>query len=392
MTTDNLLSITTGWQFDMRLKSSSYKRSLHFMLLFTLCFVLPFDGYAQSLPYLVKGKADKAVEQLRDSLEEERDVKSIIPKMKRVEILGKSGKLKEANALLDEILQDFEGLEQRDKEDRKQSLFINDKVVNIKGYDDDAMEAFISRDGRYLFFNSLKTKNRSKDIFYAERIDDYNFRFKGQVKPINTAAVEGVPTMDENGNFFYVSTHAYKPKHLVTMFKGTFNDGMVTNITPLRAISLNKGGWLNMDSEISADGNTLYSTQSFFSRGADAPSVSYFFYAKKKGDIFEPQADSAEIFKNINQDKIVYGTSISKDELELLYTRLLIDEKRIESMRATRTNKNAPFEKPEHIKAITGFSEAPAFGHNEDLIYYHKQSTSDGKFRIHALHRNKDIQ
>jgi len=374
----------------MHLKSPFYKRSPHFILLFILCLMLPFSGYAKSLPDTVKSKADSAMEQLHESIDKGHDVKSIIPKMKRVETLGKSGKLEEANALLDEILQDFVVLKQ--DQDQKHGAFINDRAVNIKGYDDDAMEVFISRDGRYLFFNSMKRKNRSKDIFYAERIDDYNFRFKGEVKPVNTAAVEGVPTMDENGNFFYVSTHDYKPKNLVTMFKGTFNDGMVTNIKPLRAISLNKGGWLNMDSEISADGKTLYSTQSFFKKGENAPSESYFFYAKKKGNTFEPQADSSEIFKNINTDKIVYGASISKDELEIFYTRLIADKKSIESMRATRTSKNAPFQKPEHIDTITGFSEAPALNHNEDLIYYHKRSTSDGKFRIHVLHRNKDVQ
>jgi len=88
----------------------------------------------------------------------------------------------------------------------------------------------------------------------------------------------------------------------------------------------------------------------------------------------------------------MHGNNGIINALEILYTRYLMGKKQFESMRATRTNKSAPFGKPERIQNIIGFSEAPAFNHNEDLIYYHKKSMSDGKFRIHVLHRNKDVQ
>ncbi len=347
------------------------------------------SAHANTLPQIIKEKAEHSLEKLKEATEHGYDVSSIIPKMKNVETLGKSGQLEKANKLLDEIINDFRLLEIKSTKAQGKRLFVNDKVVNIIGYNDDAMEVFISRDGQYLFFNSMKRKNKSKDIFYAERIDDYNFKFKGEIKPINSNEVEGVPTLDSQGNFFFVSTVNYKPRNLVTMYKGKFKEGKVENVTPMSELSLNKSGWLNMDSEISEDGNTLYSTHSYFKRGQNFPSKSYFFYAKKQNNVFVPQANSSDIFKNINKDQIVYGAGISKNELELFYTRLLIDQKRFESLRATRPNKMAVFGKPKVIREITGFSEAPALNHREDMIYYHKRSEQDGKFRIHVLHRNK---
>lgn len=356
----------------------------------------------QPSPFAIKAKADKAVIRLKEAVKAGRDVAQVVPKMKRVKTLGDAGKLGEVDALLDEIHRDFDALEAgrplpsgavptetmpSDAMPSKGGRFADDRVVKIHRYDGDAMEVFISRDGKHMFFNSMKTVTASKDLYYAERLDDYNFLFKGEITPLNTPAVEGVPTMDRDGNFYYISTAYYTPGNLVTMYQGTFKDGNVTGVKPLGDLSLHKGGWLNMDSEISDDGETMYSTQSYFERGNSFPSKSYFFTAKKTGQGFEPQKNSARIFKTINRDKIVYGASISKDELEIFYTRLLVDERKFESLVATRPHKNAPFGEPKVISAITGFSEAPALNEREDMIYYHKKSGPTGKFQIHALHR-----
>lgn len=361
-------------------------------LVFGLCAFVTL-AYAQGLAERVKAKAEQAKTELQDAAQRGSDISAVIEKMKMVKTLGQSGKLAEANAQLDEVLKDFQIMGENMQQKLQGSAFVDDRKVEIKGYDDDAMEAFISRDGRYLFFNSMNTKvgwfakGGGKDIFYAEKINNYTYQFKGAVKPINTDAVEGVPTMDRDGNFYFVSTKAYKPNNLVTVYHGKFQeDGTVVDIRPVPELSLNQSGWLNMDSEISADGQTLYSTQSYFERGANMPSKSYFFYALKDGDKFVPQADSDDIFKTLNKDEIVYGITVSSDELEVLYTRLLWDKKRFESLRATRPNKNTPFDEPEIIHTITGFSEAPALSEDEQRIYYHKKAGA-GRFDIHVLHR-----
>ncbi len=367
----------------MNHRSSAGAAFLAFWLLFPLA-----AGASNINSNNLKAKAESAVAIFNEWVAEGRDVSEILPKMKRVKELGDSGRAAQADALLDEILSYFEAGNGKLSMDLKNEMFVRNAEVRILGYDGDAMEAFISRDGRYMFFNSQHDAATNKDIYYAERIDDYTFQFKGEVGNVNTNAVDGVPTMDRDGNFFYVSVHAYRPGNLVTVYRGKFEDGAVEDIRPVPGLSLGKPGWVNMDIEISADGRTLYLTQTWFGDG-DPPTKSYFFYAEKAGDIFVPQDDSPEIFKQINKDEVVYGATISNDELEILYTRMVGKggARKVESLRATRPGKNSPFGRPKVIKNITGFAEAPALTDDGRLIYYHKKNPPDGEFRLYVLHR-----
>lgn len=60
---------------------------------------------------------------------------------------------------------------------------------------------------------------------------------------------------------------------------------------------------------------------------------------------------------------------------------------KLESLRATRPDKNSPFVRPEVIGTITGFSEAQALTDDGRLVYYHKKNGPDGVFKPYALHR-----
>ena len=82
--------------------------------------------------------------------------------------------------------------------------FCNEQKVVISGYNGDAMEPFISKDGKYLFFNNLRGKT-GKDIFYAERVNDTLFEFKGEVKGVNTKFVEATLLMDKYSIFLFYS-------------------------------------------------------------------------------------------------------------------------------------------------------------------------------------------
>lgn len=375
----------------------------HFSLLVLTAFVIATTiiltttplGYAIAPEFhkVMERKTAKAMAQLNDAVERGYDVSSIVPKMQRVKQLANAGLFEDAGALLDDILTDFEALyaipspNGSSVHTREDEQFTNDRRVTIHGYSGDAMEVFISRDGQYLFFNNLKTPGRSKDLYFAEKLDAYNFQFRGEITPINTPAVEGVPSADRNGVFYYLSTYAYSQRTPVTMYQGQFSNGTVSNIIPLPELSLNKPGWLNMDSEISEDGKTLYSTHSYFKLGETTPQKSYFFYAKQTGNGFLPQADSAAIFQTLNRDTVVYGASLSKNELEIFYTRLVPGKPWPETLVATRSDKTMPFGEPAPIRAITGFAEAPALNEDESLLYYHKQSTITGRFYIHVLQR-----
>jgi hypothetical protein len=87
--------------------------------------------------------------------------------------------------------------------------FSNAERVSILGYADDAMEPFITRDGKYLFFNNLNEPRVNTNLHWAERIDDLKFRYKGEIAGVNTSALEGVPSMDRQGDFYFVSTRSY---------------------------------------------------------------------------------------------------------------------------------------------------------------------------------------
>src|SRR5205823_4594729 len=66
--------------------------------------------------------------------------------------------------------------------------------VAIRGYSGDAMEPFITRDGRYLFFNNRNDPRVDTNLHYAERIDDVTFAFRGELQGANSKVLDAVPS------------------------------------------------------------------------------------------------------------------------------------------------------------------------------------------------------
>jgi hypothetical protein len=342
-------------------------------------------------PQTVRQKADLAIAKLKVAIAEGHDISSIVPKMKKVKVLGQSGKLDAANRLLDRILNDFTALSGNNIRHKSRSkisdILGSSDLISIVGFNKDAMEPFVSRDGRYLFFNDFTKSNPHKDIHWATRLSARKFQYRGRVKNVNSNQVDGVPSMDIHGNFYFISTKKYNWFNgFNTVYSGKFDPktGTVNYIKPHPELSLRKAGWLNMDVEISADGQTLYSTQSYFPKGAKSPTKSYFFYAKKQGRKFVLQKNSNRIFRRINKDGdlsgdgIVYAASISKDQRTLFFTKASTSSSGMPVFRsyiAKRHHKNAVFGDPSVIRAITGFSEAPTISADEQKLYYHKQLT-----------------
>lgn len=344
-------------------------------------------------PFAVKAKGEKTLVFLKERMTKGCSVAEIFPKIQQVKPLGDAGKLREADALLDEILAWFEkapcldGTVTLSPDTKLNREWGADRVVTVRGYSGDAMEPFISRDGQYLFFNDDKTDKKEKDLFWATRIDDYTFDFQGEVENVNSGEVDGVPSMDDSGFFYFISTAHYGWFNQTTAYRGVFKDGAVRDIVGLKSLALGKLGWLNMDMEISADGQTLYSTQTRFEDDG-FPLESYFFYAKKDGDQFIPQGNSKEIFATLNKDTVIYAPSLSRDEKEIYYTRMLPGFV-FQSLVAKRKNVQAPFGEPELIAEIKGMSEAPALSPDETKLYYHRKNIESGQFEIRVLHRQQ---
>lgn len=260
-------------------------------------------------------------------------------------------------------------------------------------------EPFVSRDGRFLFFNSGEHENH-KDLYYAVWRDG-GWRYQGEIGPhINTAKnVEGNPTMDASYDFYYIDSAKQ------TMARsGHFNpltgqlDGLhdVAGI-PEKEIKPFRSFQGNMGVEISADGKTLYFSRATWKMNAfwlgRFIDSDIFFAQRRDSRFIYDEKQARTIMQNINTRDMEYAASISADGLELFFTRLAIDDLekgRIHSqiMRAARTDPAAPFGLPQPITAIgsSGFVEAPAIGPDGSELYYHKREGK--KFRLYKVVRS----
>lgn len=248
--------------------------------------------------------------------------------------------------------------------------FINPQRVSIRGYSGDAMEPFITQDGRYLFFNNLNDPKVNTNLHYAERVDDVTFDYKGEIGGVNTDALEGVPSLDGDGNFYFVSTRSYS-QTFSTVYRGRFVKGFVTDVALVSGVSKGKLGQVNFDAEISADGNTLYFVDGIFNGGV-IPVSADIVVAYKHGSEFMRANNNDALFARVNTtDALEYAPCISQDERELFFTRLKNNQTGI--YRAVRQNKEAAFGTPRKISVRDGFAEAPTLSPDEKSLYYHKK-------------------
>jgi Tol biopolymer transport system component len=262
--------------------------------------------------------------------------------------------------------------------------FGDPKAVEVVGYQGHAMEPFISRDGRYLLFNNLNDPSENTDLHWAERLSDLSFRYRGRIEGVNTSALEAVPSLDNEGNLYFISPRSYKDT-LSSVYRSKFNDGRATGVELVKGLSSGRPGIVTFDAEISPDGQYLYGADGDFSGGG--PKSADIFIARRVADHFERLPDSAAIMARINTSALEYAPSISPDGLELFFTRvsgiLLWRKPTIEH--ATRNSIVQPFGPSHTIDAIAGLVEAPSLAGDGKSLYYHGKV--DGLFRIYRVTR-----
>jgi WD40-like Beta Propeller Repeat len=150
-------------------------------------------------------------------------------------------------------------------------------------------------------------------------------------------------------------------------------------------VSLNQRGRLNFDAEISADGNTLWFADGTFS-GSPVPDAAAIVMASRGPQGFTRVADSAAILAQVNAVGLNYAPSISRDGLELFFTRIADRANPSpEIFRAARETTAAPFGAPQRVAAISGSAEAPALSPDGSVLYYHKRE--NGQFSIFLVRR-----
>lgn len=262
--------------------------------------------------------------------------------------------------------------------------FCNPQRVTILGYDDHAMEPFLSRDGQYLLFNNSNDHPRvNTNLHWATRLDDLTFQYQGEISGVNTAALDAVPSMDRNSTLYFISTQSYM-RNLSTIYSGTFDHGKVSGVALVQGVSILIPRRLNFDAEISADGNTLYFVDGLFV-SSSIPQKADILIAQRVGKKFQQLTNAAWIMQNINTPDLEYAPAISASGLEIFFTRLSSTppiEKNIPAIYvARRTKLDAPFDKPQQLQNITGFVEAATLSSDEKAIYYHKND--EGVFVIY---------
>jgi len=259
--------------------------------------------------------------------------------------------------------------------------FGDPKPVRILGYDGEAMEPFLSRDGRYLFFNNRNDPKIDTDLFWAERIDDLTFRFLGPLPGANSHDLDAVASMDSGGQFYFVSSRDYAATGAL-IHRGTFEHGRVRDIGIVAGLVSKAKPGFNFDAEISADGARLYYVES--RRGAHASRLAL---ADRVGDSFVRDVRSDDLLRQVNGAGMVYAPATSADGLELFFTRatfgMPLNPPKIYQARRSRTDQ--PFGPPTQIDAISGFAEAPTISPDNLALYYH--ALIDGRFTIWRVTR-----
>jgi len=265
--------------------------------------------------------------------------------------------------------------------------------VTINGLSFDAMEPFVSPDGNFLFFNNINDGINTK-LYYATKINDSTFNYVGELIGTNQTSpphLDAVADMDLDGNFYWTSTRDY-PTELNNLFRGSFNDGNVSNITRVQGdFNMNTPGWLIMDHGISLDGQHLYFNNARFDEvNCQGPCETTLGVAQKNNaSSFTTLPNSESILQNINDSNyIYYAPCISSDDLELYFTRYLkgqiTSNTVFEICVAVRTNSVSVFSVPKVLfsEKISKLIEAPTLTVDKNSIYYHQKTSNSHKIMM----------
>lgn len=257
-------------------------------------------------------------------------------------------------------------------------LYINPQPVEIEGYRGQAMEPFISPDGKFLFFNNENDSGADLDLHFAERTGTSSFRYEGLLKSANSGDLDAVPSMDTKGRFYFTTSREYI-RTLKSIFTGVFESGRIGALNPVAGeISPKDHGTINMDVGISPDGGTMYISRAVFKPGITAPKESDLMVAHMRKGGFEIDPQSRAIMKNINTRQLEYAPAISADGRELYFSRAQAPETvasgpQFRIMVATRSSVNEPFGKPRVLTALSGMIEAPTISLDRSEMFFHKK-------------------
>lgn len=265
-----------------------------------------------------------------------------------------------------------------------------EKSVTINGLTSDAMEPSLTADGNFIFFNSIND-GITTSLYYAIRINDSTFNYGGALTGANETTsprLDAVASSDVANRFYWTSLRNF-PSQFDNCFYGNFNGTDIVTIGRLHGtFYIYAVGWLMMYASINYNGDLLYYTNGYFGPTyagcGGVPCKGKLGLAQKQNDsTFNKLSNSDGILQNINDTNyVVYAPNISKDGLELYYTRFTKNNISLgtQIVVSVRTNLTDTFSLPSVVIPFSTLSpEATTLSTDQSKLYYHKKSGSSYK-------------
>ena len=285
----------------------------------------------------------------------------------------------------------------REAREKETNLYQNPQSVQIDGYNDDCMEPFITGDGNYLLFNNSNSCLVDTHIHLCKRISKNHFRHLGLLPGSVSKSKDMAPTIDAHGNLFYTCLLTYE-KDGHSIYRGNFADEKLQNISlPEGDISPHKPAEINMDCDVSKDGNTLILSRAHFANYLLPPDKSDLVLAEKREGKFAFDTKRQLVLSALNTDSLEYAPCQTSDQLELYFTRASKKsvagnpnkyEPYLRLMVARRKDRYSDYDEPERISPLTGFIEAPTITDDKQELFFHKKMGE--KFRIFCATRSRN--
>ena len=262
--------------------------------------------------------------------------------------------------------------------------FKGEQQIALPGFSGDAMEPFIAADGRQLLFNSSNAPGFDTNLFSAQRQADGSFAKPVALAQANSKTLDGVASLDRSGALYFISLRSYG-QSLSTLYRAGNGGLAAPKLVP--GVSPQRPGIVQFDAEVAWDGQSLWVSEGRFS-GKPYPDSAKIVLARKSGDGFRYSADSDAQLAKVNQGALNYAASISRDGLELFFTRVQdMAHPQPVIMRAARTSPGQTFGMPQPVAGIAGHVEAPSLSADGLTLYYHKRIA--GRFVLCEIRRQR---
>ncbi len=246
--------------------------------------------------------------------------------------------------------------------------------VRILGYNDDAMEPFLSRDGATLFFNNRNSPPEKTDLHWAERVDDLTFRYRGRVEGVNSPTLDGVATMTAGNRFCLMSIRSYF-QNFASVYCGDWSGGRVTGLALQQHAAPLIAGRLVFDIEVDAAGQSMILADGLF-RGGPVPARADLRQARLVDGEYRLAPADDPLFAAVNTRALEYAAALSADGLTLSFTRMEGPPPFSSATiwLARRAHTSDAFGAPVRIRAIQGFAEAATFTPDGRALYFHRRT------------------